>query len=158
MSGDPDPGRAKPQRPKTQVGALCFDPTTGLLLLITSRETRRWVIPKGWPMRKRSLPDSALQEAWEEAGIEGEVGKHEIGRYGYDKRRRVRQPLAVEVRIFPVAVTRLADTYPEASQRERFWCSAAEASGLVDEAGLQAVFVKLPPRLTVDLLSGPSSR
>lgn len=74
------------KRPSSlQVGALCLDPETGRVLLITSRGTGRWVIPKGWPMEGHSLPGAAAREAWEEAGVEGRVVHEEIGRYAYDK-------------------------------------------------------------------------
>ena len=58
------------------------------ILLITSRETRRWVIPKGWPMPGNSPAESAAQEAYEEAGIRGKIAVQAIGHYGYRKRLR----------------------------------------------------------------------
>ena len=70
--------------PLLQVGAVCLDPATGRVLLITSRGTGRWIIPKGWPMPGRSLAEAALQEAWEEAGVRAKTGE-EMGSYHYDK-------------------------------------------------------------------------
>ncbi|WP_299358110.1 NUDIX hydrolase [uncultured Paracoccus sp.] len=122
--------------PLMQVGALCEDPRTGRVLLITSRDTGRWIIPKGWPMPGRSLAEAAMQEAWEEAGVEGRVGAAELGRYRYDKVQDRGFAVPVEVRVFPVEVRALADQFPERSERTRRWFEPAEAAGLVDETGL----------------------
>ena len=51
------------------------------VLLVTSRETRRWIIPKGWPMKGRKDHEAAAQEALEEAGVTGHVHKHPMGAY-----------------------------------------------------------------------------
>lgn len=64
--------RALMGTPAEQTAALCTHPQTGQVLLITSRDTGRWVLPKGWPMRGRSMAQAALIEAWEEAGVEGQ--------------------------------------------------------------------------------------
>ncbi len=55
------------------------------ILLVTSRETKRWVIPKGWPSRKMSDPNAAAREAREEAGVTGKIGRKPIGTYSYRK-------------------------------------------------------------------------
>ena len=142
---DPKPKRRP--KPLTQVAALCIDAGSGRVLLITSRDTGRWVLPKGWPMRKRSLSGSALQEAWEEAGVEGVAGKAEIGRYLYDKRRDKGFAIPVEVRVFPILVSGLADRFPEAGQRQRAWLHAEDAATMVDEHELQALILALPEML-----------
>ncbi len=118
-----------------QVGALCLDPADGRVLLITSRGTGRWIIPKGWPMAGRTLADAALQEAWEEAGVQGETGP-ELGRYRYAKEQGQGFAVPVEVRVFPVHVSGLADDFPEAAQRTRRWFDPTEAAGLVAEPDL----------------------
>ena len=61
------------------------------ILLITSRETRRWVIPKGWPMAGHGAAESAAQEAYEEAGVRGQMTGEAIGHYDYNKRLRGRE-------------------------------------------------------------------
>ena len=79
----PRPGRL------TQYAALAWRPCAsgGIeVLLITSRETRRWVIPKGWPIKDLRPHQTAAREAWEEAGIEGRTGARKIGVFDYDKR------------------------------------------------------------------------
>lgn len=123
--------------PRMQVGALCRDRATGHVLLITSRGTGRWIIPKGWPMPGRSLADAALQEAWEEAGVLGDPVQQELGRFDYDKAQAAGFAVPVEVRVFPVWVRSLADDFPEAAERERRWFHPAEAALLVAEPRLR---------------------
>lgn len=74
---------------RTQYGALCYRVGTENgkveVLLITSRGTGRWIIPRGWPMRKKKPHEAAEIEAWEEAGVRGRVRKTPVGRYTYLK-------------------------------------------------------------------------
>jgi 8-oxo-dGTP pyrophosphatase MutT (NUDIX family) len=109
------------------------------VLLITSRETRRWVIPKGWPMPGRTPGQAAAQEAYEEAGVVGDASARPIGAYSYGKRLRDGAVQEVEVQVFPleVLVERLA--FPEQGQRDKRWIAPAEAADLVDEPELQAI-------------------
>jgi 8-oxo-dGTP pyrophosphatase MutT (NUDIX family) len=108
------------------------------VLLITSRETRRWVIPKGWPMKGKKDWNAAATEAFEEAGIKGEIGHKTIGLYHYVKRRPAGD-LECEVVVYPMEVKKLLDKWPEKSERERKWFNAAKAAKLVDEEGLKAI-------------------
>ncbi|WP_347267422.1 NUDIX hydrolase [Paracoccus sp. (in: a-proteobacteria)] len=133
--------------PDMQVGALCRNPGSGEVLLVTSRDTGRWVLPKGWPMPGRSLADAARQEAWEEAGVLGEIGQAEIGRFHYDKMQERGFAIPVEVRLFPLRVERLEDAFPEAGERRRRWFRPAEAALVVAEPGLQQILRALPPAL-----------
>lgn len=125
-----------------QVGALCLD-AEGQVLLITSRGTGRWVIPKGWTMPDRSDAEAALQEAWEEAGVRGHVQPKAIGRYHYDKILRDGTALPTEVQVFQVAVKELADTYREAGQRQRRWFLPLDAASHVAEPELQTILRNL---------------
>ena len=115
------------------------------ILLITSRETRRWVIPKGWPMRDRTPGQAAAQEAYEEAGVVGETAAEPIGAYSYGKRLRDGsvQPVTVQVFALEVLVERLA--FPEQGQRDKLWATAAEAAERVDEVELQAIIRDFKP-------------
>jgi 8-oxo-dGTP pyrophosphatase MutT (NUDIX family) len=112
------------------------------VLLVTSRETQRWVIPKGWPMKGRKPSDAAAQEAFEEAGVIGKVEKKPIGRYAYFKRRAITFDLC-EVEVFILAVEKQARAWPEQGQRRAKWFAIEEAAKLVDEPGLVAVFLAL---------------
>lgn len=130
------PGK-KPKRHR-QVGALCRD-AQGRVLLITSRGTGRWVIPKGWTMSGLTDAEAALREAWEEAGVEGGIGPDPVGEYRYDKGLRDGRTRQVVVRVFPASVSHLAEDWPEAGQRRRGWFTPAEAAALVAEPDLQAL-------------------
>jgi 8-oxo-dGTP pyrophosphatase MutT (NUDIX family) len=109
------------------------------VLLITSRETRRWVIPKGWPMPDRTPAEAAAQEAYEEAGVVGAPAKKPIGIYVYDKRLRDGAQQSVEVSVFPLEVFVEQFGFPEHAQRERLWTTPAEAADRVDEPELKAL-------------------
>jgi 8-oxo-dGTP pyrophosphatase MutT (NUDIX family) len=114
------------------------------VLLITSRETKRWVIPKGWPMDDRSPSGAAAQEAWEEAGVRGEVGEVPLGVYGYDKKLKgERRPMVVTV--FPLKVHELHDKWPEKSERERCWTTPGDAASKVAEPELAAILRRFAP-------------
>ena len=106
------------------------------VLLLTSRETRRWVIPKGWPIKGLKPREVAAREAYEEAGLRGTIsGKHPIGAYHYEKRLTDTQ-LLCQVHVFLLWVSQQLDEWPEKGQREARWVDVTEAADLVDEGGL----------------------
>jgi 8-oxo-dGTP pyrophosphatase MutT (NUDIX family) len=109
------------------------------VMLITSRETHRWVIPKGWPIKGKSAWKSAAQEAFEEAGLQGKIGKRPAGVYAYDKRLDNGRLQQVQVAVFDLQVESEAQVFPEAGQRRKQWVSPGEAARLVDEPELMAV-------------------
>jgi 8-oxo-dGTP pyrophosphatase MutT (NUDIX family) len=106
------------------------------VLLITSRETRRWVVPRGNPIPGKSPSESAAQEAFEEAGIAGPVEPEAIGHYSYEKRRRNGVSVPALVYLFVMSVGEEREDWPEKSQRERRWFAADEAPGAVHEEEL----------------------
>lgn len=123
-----------------QYAALPWRDRDGLeILLATSRETRRWVIPKGWPMKNRKPHAAAAREAFEEAGVTGRVAKRPIGIYNYIKRLKNGAPLDCIVEVFPLKVEQERSQWPEQNQRSVRWFPAEEAAGLVDEPELQAL-------------------
>lgn len=133
---------------KTQYAALPhrIDKDGNLkILLITSRETRRWIIPKGWPIRKHEPHSAASLEAFEEAGAIGIVGAEAIGTYSYDKRLKNGQVRTCQVHVFPFAVHSLLDEWPEAHQRQRQWYEPDNAASLVQEAGLADIIRSFRP-------------
>jgi hypothetical protein len=97
---------------RQQYGALCFrrSPTTDAIevLVITSRDSDRWVIPKGWPMKWRKPHEAAAIEAWEEAGVRGEVHKKPVGRYTYLKELDNGDVVPCVVDVFKIAVREFA--------------------------------------------------
>lgn len=130
-------------RPKRlQVAALCYrqNGDTTQVLMITSRGTGRWIIPKGWPMDGKTCAEAALQEAWEEAGVEkADVDETPIGSYDYYKRRDNGTMEPVSALTYAAKVKKLSNTYPESDQRKRQWMSAQDAASVVDEPALRAL-------------------
>jgi 8-oxo-dGTP pyrophosphatase MutT (NUDIX family) len=108
------------------------------ILLITSRETRRWVVPRGNPIPGLRNYEAAAQEAYEEAGIRGAVDTEAVGTYRYDKRRNGASVPAL-VELFRMAVAEEAAEWPEKHERERRWFQAEAAAAAVDEADLAAL-------------------
>ncbi len=124
--------------PSLQVGALCYRLSAkGLrILLITSRDTGRWTIPKGWPMRNRTEAEAAAREAYEEAGLRGPIGDHSVGFYTYHKRLKGGTDLPCVVRLFALEVREMLRKYPESGQRRIKWFSPARAARKVAEPEL----------------------
>jgi 8-oxo-dGTP pyrophosphatase MutT (NUDIX family) len=123
-----------------QYAALPWRQAQGLeILLITSRETRRWVIPKGWPIPAHSAAESAAQEAYEEAGIRGQMAVHSMGHYTYSKRQRGGARKRFRVDVFAMEVSEVLDLWPEAHERARQWLPPEEAWALVEEPELAAL-------------------
>ena len=111
------------------------------VLLITSRDTGRWVVPRGNPISGKSPAESAAQEAFEEAGIIGPVEPREIGNYSYEKRRRLGMTELAVVHLFRMEVAEERDEWPEKGQRERRWFPAGEAAAAVHEAELARIIL-----------------
>lgn len=137
--------------PVTQYGALCWRRTDdGLqVLLVTSRDTGRWVIPKGWPMDGLRPEETAAREAWEEAGVRGVASPRALGVYTYDKviDRQAIPPTSVPciVAVYPVhAVVRDRD-FPEADERRLKWMSRKKAARKVDEPELSSLIATFEP-------------
>jgi 8-oxo-dGTP pyrophosphatase MutT (NUDIX family) len=106
------------------------------ILLITSRETRRWVIPKGWPIGGLAPQEAAAIEAAEEAGIIGQIEPRPFGSYSYVKRLK-RETTAVQVIVFPFRVQDQAAAFKEQGQRTLQWFDARAAARRVAEPGLK---------------------
>ena len=126
-----------------QVGAVCRDAASGNVLLITSRDTGRWVIPKGWPMEGRTLSGAAAQEAWEEAGVRGHIRPSELGRFQYRKKQDQGYAVPVEMRVYLLSVDSLSNHFPEDRQRKRRWFAPVEAARMVVEPGLKQILAAL---------------
>jgi len=130
--------------PRRQVAALCWRKHKGRkeVLLITSRDTGRWVVPKGWPIEGLTAAQSALQEAWEEAGVRADADKARfIGRFVYHKGLRDGRTLPVEAELYKVRLRddEMRDRFPEARERRRLWVTPRKAAKLVDEPELQDI-------------------
>lgn len=133
-----------------QVAALCYRFTSDgpEVLLVTSLDTGRWILPKGWPQAGLDAGGTALEEAWEEAGIKHKGPRPRlIGQYVYQKRLKGGIPAHTKVDVFAIEVLKLLDTYPEAGQRERRWMTPDRAATLVDEPGLAELLRNVPTLL-----------
>lgn len=126
--------------PLQQIAALCWRKRKGAVevLLVTSRETRRWVIPKGWPMEGLADFNAARREAFEEAGVEGRMRREPIGQYFYEKRGK-KETLPVNVTVYALEVVKKLKSWPEAKERERSWFSPHDAMLRVAEPGLKDI-------------------
>jgi 8-oxo-dGTP pyrophosphatase MutT (NUDIX family) len=123
-----------------QVGALPlrFEDGDPLVMLVTSRGTRRWVIPKGWPMKGKKNWAAAAQEAKEEAGVIGKTYKQPVGDFRYFKRRAGHFDLC-RVEVYVLNVEKHLAAYREKGQRQASWFPLDAAAELVEEPGLAAL-------------------
>jgi 8-oxo-dGTP pyrophosphatase MutT (NUDIX family) len=137
-------------KPRRQYGALPYrrgEAGAVEILLVTSRETKRWVIPKGWPMKGRKPAAVAKREAFEEAGVLGEIGKRALGSYLYDKRLKPDVAVPCKVKVFPLEVREDLQDWPERREREERWFSPGEAAEAVAETELGRIIRALPEKL-----------
>lgn len=115
------------------------------ILLVTSRETKRWVIPKG-NIAIGAVPHvAAAQEAEEEAGVLGAVCPTPLGSYRYRKRRRNGASLMIDVDVFPLAVNNELAEWKERGERQRKWFALADAANAVEEPDLRDLIRSFGP-------------
>lgn len=129
-------------KPRRQYAALPFriaKDGTVEIMLITSRDTRRWVIPKGWPIRGLTGPATAAREALEEAGLVGQIAKRPLGSFHYEKRLDADRSVLCAVEVFPFKVKGQRKRWPEKKQRRGRWFAPEEASKAVAEPDLSAL-------------------
>lgn len=127
-------------QPKTvqQAASLPFVFAEGelLVLLITSRERKRWIIPKGWPIKGKSSGAVAAQEAAEEAGVYGVVAPEPIGHFDYTKHMSAGYDVPASVVVYPLLVLEQRLNWGERKQRKQRWCTLDEATRRVDDKSL----------------------
>jgi len=112
------------------------------ILLVTTLNTGRWIVPKGWPLAGRTPSESAAHEALEEAGVLGEVAAEPLGSFHYKKRRKSGEIVPCNVHVFTMEVLRQRRRWAEKSAREVCWCSLEDALARVTERGLRRLIVK----------------
>lgn len=126
-----------PDGARLQAAALPFRRAEGLeILLVSSLDTGRWIVPKGWPMKGRQNFETASREAYEEAGVKGDISPQPAGTFHYDKRRRNGAVWRCMVEVFPLEVKHQSQSWPEKSARKTRWCEWSVAAELVDDPGL----------------------
>lgn len=143
--------KAKKGLPIRQVAAIPFRLTQGgglEVMLVTSRTTERFIVPKGWPMKGKSGRKAAATEALEEAGVSGSTLKQPAGKYRYWK-RLARNFVPVEVTVYLLEVDSEDYDWKEAGKRKRAWLKPADAATLIDEPELASLLQTLtaPERL-----------
>ena len=132
---------------QTQFAALCYRMVKDKpqILLITSRGTKRWILPKGWPMKHRSPGQAALREAYEEAGVIGRVSETPLGLVPYVKQLESGLEMPCVGIVYPVRVALLKAEYPEAGERKRKWFSRKKAARQVQEPDLARLLKEFDP-------------
>jgi 8-oxo-dGTP pyrophosphatase MutT (NUDIX family) len=135
---------AAPTAPRMQYAALPWRRSEAVgveILLATSRDTKRWVIPKGWPMKGRKPHIVAAIEAAQEAGLHGKIEKAKLGDYEYEKRLPGDATVDCLVEVFALQVERQRKKWPEKKQRATYWFPYAVAAEQVDERQLRELIL-----------------
>lgn len=132
---------------RTQFAALCYKiiDEKVKVLLITSRRTGRWIIPKGWPAHGKTPIESAMTEAWEEAGVRGRVTGDCLGLFSYQKNIEDADELPCVAMVYPLKVKTLAVNFPEKGQRKRRWMAPRKAAEKVLEPELARILKNFDP-------------
>jgi 8-oxo-dGTP pyrophosphatase MutT (NUDIX family) len=143
-------GASAKSETRTQFGALCFrrsktKKAAHEILLVSSRDTGRWIVPKGWPVNGETPAGAAALEAWEEAGVRGRVYPDCVGHFSYQKLIDEELSLPVIVAVFAIEVLRIDDDFPEARERRRKWLSPKKAARRVTEPELRQILTVFDP-------------
>lgn len=135
---------------RQQYAALCFrhgdNGSDVEILLVTSRTSQRWIIPRGWPMKRKKPHEAAAIEAWEEAGVRGRVRKAAIGRYTYLKMLDNGDVVPCMVDVFQIEVTGAETSFKERGERLVEWVRPDEAARRVREIELKSLLVDFKPK------------
>ena len=133
---------------RTQFAALCYRIKDDKLqfCIVTSRRSKRWIVPKGWPMHGETPMDAAATEAFEEAGVRGIIYPRPIGVFSYYKVRSQDELLCMAV-VYPLKVKKILKRWPEDRERERKWVSRKKAAQMVDDPELSVIIQTFNPDL-----------
>jgi len=146
-----------------QVAALPYrvTPHGYEVVMITTRDSGRWILPKGWPIKGLKRHESAETEAMEEAGLIGSAEPKPFGRFTYIKQFPKRQE-KVLVDVFPLAIEKQLDDWQEKGQREVRFFNPVDAAALVSDVGvgdlILAFFVDLAKRKAAGTLKAPAAK
>ncbi|MFN4008477.1 MAG: NUDIX hydrolase [Pannonibacter sp.] len=136
---------------RLQIAALCYRVRDGRreVLLVSSRGTGRWILPKGWPLLDRASERTAEVEAFEEAGVIGRVRRHPYAKIrstkGLDSGLRV----PTDVLVYLLKAEAQADEYPERGERELRWLPIEDAASLADEAEVARLLTRMCRDVTI---------
>ncbi|MGF0537169.1 NUDIX hydrolase [Agrobacterium sp. ES01] len=127
--------------PRQQYAALCYrrkKKTRAIeVLLVTSRDTGRWVIPKGWPMMGKKSHAVAEREAYEEAGVKGKVDRNPFGYFHYPKGLDNGLKVNCKVQVHLLEVKDMIKDFPEKRSRRLEWVNCELAASRVQEPELK---------------------
>jgi 8-oxo-dGTP pyrophosphatase MutT (NUDIX family) len=126
--------------PVQQIGGICFRKRMGgglEVLLVTTRRTKRWTIPKGWPILGLEPFEAVEREAWEEGGVKGRARKRSFGHFEYRKTLALGQEIPALVQVHLLEVHSSRSSFPEKGQRKLRWLPAQDASVAVRDSGLR---------------------
>ncbi|MCF2869827.1 NUDIX hydrolase [Octadecabacter sp. G9-8] len=131
---------------RTQFAALCYRIKDDKVqfCIVTSRRSKRWIVPKGWPMNGETPMDAAATEAYEEAGVRGKIYPRPIGVFSYYKVRSEDELPCMAV-VYPLKVKKVLKRWPEDKERERKWVSRKKAAAMVDDDELKAIILNFEP-------------
>jgi len=131
--------------PMLQMAALCHrEGANGREILLVTSSSGNWILPKGWPIEGTDGGGTAMQEAFEEAGVKkGDVAPTPIARVETVKRFDDGNEAPCTLEIYPVAVAEMTDDYPESHRRERRWVPVSEAANLINEPALAEAIATL---------------
>lgn len=115
--------------------------------MITSRDTGRWIIPKGWPMQGKTAYEVAEREAYEEAGVKGKVMREPLGTFVYQKGMDDGVSITCKVQVFPLIVNTMAKKFPEKGTRKLDWVPFEEAAARVAEPSLKEIILAFSAEL-----------
>ena len=142
--------------PRQQYAALCYRIKKKQreieMLLLTSRDTGRWVIPKGWPMDGKCSHEVAQQEALEEAGVRGKVSPDSIGCFFYQKGMKDGFSIDCKVQVYALEVEDMAKNFKEKGERRSEWVSCAEAARRVNEPLLKDLIREFDKKMLASLI------
>ncbi|MEM6927961.1 MAG: dual specificity protein phosphatase family protein [Myxococcota bacterium] len=127
-----------------QAGVVAWRVSMGRVevLLVTSRSSGRWIVPKGEIEAPLGRLGSAIEEAWEEGGVRGEGDPRALGSYTYTKWDR-----ETRVALYALRVTSVQRSWPEAAERSRAWVPLRDAAGRIEEPSLAEFFDELDPKV-----------
>lgn len=127
-----------------QVAALCWRHSSKRnsqieILLVTSLNSKRWILPKGWQEAELSPADNAAREAFEEAGVTGKVSAQPVGTYHYLKEKKDGTGVPCSVDVYALLVTKQLDDWPEKNVRELAWMPVDQAAAQISEPGVRQI-------------------
>jgi 8-oxo-dGTP pyrophosphatase MutT (NUDIX family) len=129
---------------RVQYGALPWRVHEGELqfLLVTTLNSKRWIIPKGWASPGLAPSGCAASEALEEAGVEGRISSRALGSFQYFKRLKNGETTPLRVQVFALEVSQQRQGWAEMHLRETRWFAPEEALQRLNEPGLKRLVAK----------------